>query len=187
MRHFFSVVAATLLLSACATAPKYLGHKVTETRFEVDGGKTITLPITSAGALPAENDDYKIEGAGILAHLEKGSPSESTLTRTFLFVSKKSIELESVTIELVTDSGGLEPIVNDNSPTLSNKTWMGRSASTSMTKDQVPWLYLNVDSTFLFKFTITDKKGETVVMYQPSIITSKSKNMYLRLLSGSNS
>ena len=183
MKYRFAALLASLLLSACATGPTYLGHAVSEVPFKVDGGKTVSLPVTSAGALPAENEDYKIEGAGFNASLKNGNPSESKLTWAFSFVSKKSAELDSVVVAQVTDSGGLELVVKDNSPALKNKNWVGWSAPTSMTKDLSPWLYSSSDSTFVFKFTINTKDGSSVVMYQPSIITRRAKSMYLQVIS----
>jgi len=184
MKYRIAALLASFLLSACATGPTYLGHSVSETPFKVDGGKTISLPVTNVGALPAENEDYKIEGAGFNASLKKGSPSESKLTWAFSFVSKKSAELDSVVVEQVTDSGGLELVVKDNSPVLKNKNWVGWSAPASMTKELSPWLYSSSDSTFVFKFTIKAKDGSSIVMYQPSIISSRAKAMYLQVISG---
>lgn len=184
MKYRFAAVLASVLLTACVTGPTYLGRAVTETPFKFDGGKTINLPATNAGALPAENDDYKIEGAGFNAALAKGDSKESQLTWTFSFVLKRSKELESVVVEQVTASGGLELIAKDDSPVLRNKNWVGRSVSRSMTKDLMPWLYFGSDSTFVFKFTMKAKDGSSIVMYQPSIISSGSKAIYLRVMGG---
>ena len=183
MKHSFSALLACLLLSACTSGQTYLGQSVSETSFKVDGGKTVNLPVTRAGALPAENENYKIEVAGIVASLVKGNPSESELTWTFSFISKNSTELNSVVIERVTDSGGLKLVVEDSSPALKNKNWIGRSAPASMTKESSPWLYTKTDSTFVFKFTIKSRDGSTIVMYQPSIISSRAKAMYLTVIS----
>jgi len=184
MKYRLAVLLASFLLSACATGPTYLGHAVSESPFKVDGGKTVNLPVTRAGALPAENENYKIEGAGFFSSLEKGSPSESKLTWAFSFVSKKSDELDSVVVEQVTDSGGLELVVKDNFPALKNKNWVGRSTPVSMTKDLSPWLYSSSDSTFVFKFTIKAKDGSSIVMYQPSKILGSVKAINLRIIFG---
>ncbi len=182
MKYRIAALLASFLLSACATGPTYLGHSVREVSFKVDGGKTVSLPVTNAFAIPAENEDYKIVNAGNFASLKKGSPSESELEWTFSFVSKKSAELDSEVVEQVTDSGGLELVVKDNSPVLKNKEWMGRSAPASMTKELSPWIYSNSNSTFVFKFTIKAKDGSSIVMYQPSLISRSAKAMYLQVM-----
>ncbi len=182
MKYRITTFLVSVLLSACVTAPTYLGKVVTQAPFKVDGGKTVNLPITNAGALPAENDYYKIEGAGFNASMKKGEPKESKLTWAFSFISKKSGEIESVVVEQVTASGELELVVKDNSPTLKNTNWIGQSTPISMTKDLVPWLYSGSNSTFVFKFTIKAKDGSSIVMYQPSIISGRSKAMFLQAM-----
>ncbi len=184
MKYRIATLLTPFLLSACATGTSYLGHAVSQTPFKVDGGKTVHLPVTRAGALPAENENYKIEGAGFNASLKKGNPSESKLAWGFSFVSKKSDELDYVVVERVTDSGELELVVQDNSPALKNKYWVGRSVPTSMDKDLLPWLYSSSDSTFVFKFTIKDKDGSSDVMYQPSVISGGTKAVYLQVIYG---
>ncbi|MDR2000407.1 MAG: hypothetical protein LBP94_02600 [Zoogloeaceae bacterium] len=182
MKYRIAALFASFLLSACG--PTYRGYTVSEASFKVDGGKTVSFPVTRAGPLPAENEDYKIESAGILASLKKGDASESKLTWAFSFVSKKSTELDSVIIEQITDSGGLELVVRDDSPALKDKNWFGRSVPVSMTKDLLPWLYSRSDSTFIFKFTINAKDGSSIVMYQPSTISNSAKAVYLQVISG---
>lgn len=184
MKYRIAVLLASSLLSACANGPTYLGYPISEASFKVDGGKTVSLPVTRAGALPAENSDYKIEGAGFSAALEKGKPNESKLTWGFSFVSKKAAELDSVVVEQVTAAGELELVVKDNAPILKRNNWVGRSAPVSMAKDVSPWLYSGDDSTFVFKFTIRAKDGNSIEMYQPSIIASRLKSVYLQVLSG---
>jgi hypothetical protein len=184
MKSRLFALVASLLLTACAAGPTYQGYAVSEAQFKVDGGKTVSLPVTAAGALPAENELFKIEGAGFNASLQKGSPSESNLTWVFSFASKKSTELESVVVEQVTESGGLKLAVKDIAPALKNKNWVGWSTPEKMTKENSPWLYSNYDSTFVFKFTIRGKDGSSIVMYQPSIISSRAKSMYVMTISG---
>lgn len=180
MKYLITTFFAFALLSACSTT--YHGTAVTEVEFKVDGGKSVKLPVTRHGALPAENENYRIEYAGFNASVKKGKPEESQITWIFSFVSKKLGELKSVLVEQVTDSGDLELIVEDYAPVLKNKTWIGRSAPIAMTKDSAPWLYSGSKSIFIFKFTIKAIDGSTIVMYQPSLITTQSKNMFLSVI-----
>jgi len=182
MKSRIGTLLASALLSACAAGPTYLGQAVSQVPFIVDGGRTVSLPVTRAGALPAENDEYKIESAGFFGSLKKGNPREAELVWTFSFQSKKPIGLDSVIVEKVTTSGGLELAVKDDSPTLSNKNWVGRSIPTSITRESTPWLYSGSDSTFLYKFTIRRRDGSEVVMYQPSIYAGGYKANVLRTI-----
>lgn len=180
------ILAATtcLMLFACSAGPSYMGQPIIEKPFTVDGGKTIILPVTRSGAVPAENEKYKIENAGLIASVSKGSAHNSELTWAFSLLAKESDAFHSVVVEKITDNGGLDLMVKDDTPVLKHKNWYGKSASASMTKAACPWLYSSADEIFVFKFTIKDKDGSTIVMYQPSMISSRTKGLYLKMIYG---
>lgn len=184
MKRFVFAILALTILAGCATGPTYMGHPVHQATFKVDAGKTISLPVTRAGALPAENEHYKIEFAGFSASVKKGNPAESELVWGFGLTAKSAIELASVTIEVVTTNGELERVVEDRTPALKGKRWTGRMPPLPMTREAVPWLYEKGNSTFVFKFTIQAKDGSSAVLYQPSVISSGAKSMYLQLIAG---
>lgn len=179
-----STSAVALLVSVLAGCAMHNGFVTTEVPFKVDGGKTITLPMTRAGAVPSENDRYKINGAGILAALKKGSPEKSEIVWSFSFETKSGKQIESVAIEQVGSTGELDLMVQDKSPVLKNGLWIGKSKPYSMSNAESPWLYSDNDSTFLFKFTITERGGAHIVMYQPSLITKGSKTVYFKIIFG---
>lgn len=182
MKCRISVLLVSILLQACASGPTYLGYPVSSLPFKADEGKTVHLPMTRAGAVPAENEEYKIEGAGFYAALKKGDAKESQLTWAFSILSKKQADLDYVVVEQVTSSGELQEVVKDSSPVLKNGSWIGRATPIAMTKDLVPWFYLDEDSIFLFKFTIKTKDQNPIVMYQPSLAYKASKALSLRVL-----
>ncbi|MBI2308175.1 MAG: hypothetical protein HYU78_12815 [Rhodocyclales bacterium] len=168
-----------LLLAACATGPTYLGRPVSEMPFRVDGGVVVTLPMTSAGALPAENAQYRIEMAGLHAALSPGQPEQSQLTWGFSFRIKQAETVESVSVERVTEAGELLPVVEDRVAAVKDGSWIGRSRPQEMTRAASPWLYQPLDSTFLFKFTIRASGKVPTVLYQPSLISRQAKAAYL--------
>jgi hypothetical protein len=180
-KTIFLFFQALVLTGCIATHQGFIKNNVD---FKIDGGKVITMPMTRAGALPTENEFYKIEGAGILASLKKGEPESSELTWSFSFLAKSLQELESVTVEQVTATGELIPMLQDKSPKLKRGSWFGRSNSYTMSKTVSPWLFSNSDSTFLFKFTIVEKNKPAVVMYQPSLISKGTKSIYLNVING---
>lgn len=182
MKQTILIFIQTLILSGCIAT--HQGFVKSNVDFNIDGDKVITLPMTRAGAIPTENEFYKIVGAGILAGLEKGDPESSDLTWSFSFVAKSLQQLNSVTIEQVSSSGKLTPMLEDKSPKLKNGSWYGKSKSYSMSRAVSPWLYSNMDSTFLFKFTIIEKGKGPVVMYQPSLISKGTKSIYLGIING---
>lgn len=173
---------APLLMAACATGTTYLGRSVTETPFKVDGGQTVMLPMTNAGALPAETEQFKIEMAGVHAALTAGQPEQSKLTWVFSTLVKKREPIEFVTVERVTEEGELIPLVDDRTVALKNSSWVGRSKSQDMSSTSSPWLYQQGDSKFLFKFTLRVAGKAPVVMYQPSLIGRQAKAIYLDVI-----
>lgn len=173
------VSLATLFLIGCAASNQ---PRVQNMTFTIDGGGTISLPVAPGGALPAENEDFKIEGAGTMVTAVKGDPEGSKMTWAFNFSFKGNQQVESVTVEQVTFEGKLVPLVSDQSPKFVNKTWVGRSEPMSMTKTAVPYLYDQFNSTFLFKFTINQAGKPPTVMYQPSVLHRQTKATYLKLM-----
>lgn len=176
MKQTVFIFIQTLILSGCIAT--HQGFVKSNVDFNIDGDKVITLPMTRAGAIPTENEFYKIEMAGIAVGLKKGDPEDSDLTWSFSLVAKSLHQLDSVTIELVDSSGKLTPMLQDKSPKLKNGSWFGKSNSYSMSRTVSPWLYSNQNSTFLFKFTIIEIGKDPVVMYQPSLISKGTKSIY---------
>jgi hypothetical protein len=182
MKQTIFIFIQTLILSGCIAT--HQGFVKSNLDLNIDGDKVITLPMTRAGAIPTENEFYKIETAGILAGLKKGNPEESDLTWSFSFIAKSLQQLDSVTIEQVDTSGELAPMLQDKSPKLKNGSWFGKSKPYTMSRVTSPWLYSNQDSIFLFKFTIIEKGKAPVVMYQPSLISKGTKSIYLEIING---
>lgn len=174
-----ALVYIALSLVGCST---HQGMLKSGTVFKIDGGGTISLPISREGAPPTENDDYKMTFAGASVAPKKGDPDNSEVSWAFSFFAKSNLQIQSVTVEQVTETGELIPVVQDTLPNLNNKRWAGESKPYLMSRAISPWLYSNNDSTFLFKLTIVHLDAPTVVMYQPSLITRAAKSAYLKLI-----
>lgn len=180
MRYLLSAVLGTALLSGCAM---HHGQVVQQVQLKVDGGKTASFPIVRGGALPAENEDYKIEVAGYIASLKPGDAGQSEIRQSFSFFAKKSPVLESVRIEQVdTTDGRLQLLLQDDAPVLKSQSWIGKTKPVAATREASPWLYSSANSTFLFKFTIKAKDSPAIVMYQPSFFNKATKDAYMRAL-----
>ncbi|MFA7292948.1 MAG: hypothetical protein WC023_11965 [Rhodocyclaceae bacterium] len=172
----YAILLSSLFLSACSM---YQGRVVANVPFKVDGGRTIMLPMTNVGALPGENDLYKVEVAGVNAQLAPGQPDQSTLTWVFSALIKNSVPIESVTVERVAENGDLAPLVDDRAVSLKAQSWLGHAAPQPVTQDSVPWLYRSGNSSFLFKFTVRVAGEPPSVIYQPSLISHQVKTIYL--------
>ena len=181
MNRKIVVILCGLILSACVSFQQ--GHLVHYTDFVVDGGKVISLPIAAGGPMPAEKEGYKVTGAGTMTEIKKGDPEQSELTWHFSFKTKSAVKIDRVMVELVSPSGELKSVVNDQAPALvQNNLWLGKSKPSPMTQKALPWLYKSGDSTFLFKFTIFEAGKDSVVLYQPSTTDNNVKKIYLSQL-----
>ncbi len=183
MNNKILIVLYSLILSACVSIQQ--GHLVRYLDFMVDDGSVISLPIAAGGPLPAEKEGYKVMGAGTMTEIKKGNPEQSELKWHFSFVTQLAPKIERVMVEMVSPSGELTSVVNDQAPVLINSgTWVGQSKPSAMSQKALPWLYMSGDSTFLFKFTIFEAGKAPVVLYQPSITTQGVKKIYINLIKG---
>lgn len=179
MKKLISTSFAALFLLGCTAPGKPLTYDMT---FARDGGGTISLPVTLGGPMPAENEKFKVTGAGTVVGIKKGDPDHSDLSWAFSVRMKSPQSIESVIVEQVTLEGKLVPVLKDQSPKLVNGSWSGASSAISMSKTDVPWLYDNATSTFLFKITLQQPGIPVTVLYQPSQLMRQVKATYLQML-----
>jgi hypothetical protein len=186
MSKLFTIIL--LLLSGCqSTTESYMGYAVYNQSFEVSGGETISLPVTSGGPIPAENSHYKIEVAGFVVGPSTNHENQSDITWNFALTSKNNIDISKVTVESVTPFFGVNNIkFEDNSPLLKNKLWLGSPEPVVINQETTPWLFSKGSSSFVFKITIADRNGSITVLHQPSIFKEKSKQYFLAMVRANN-
>lgn len=173
------IFQVSVLLVGCSTP----GGRITyEQSFVKDGGGSIKLPMSSGGAMPAENDNYKMVVTGTSVTIKKGEPENSEIFWQFGLQSKVNQPIERVVVEQVTPTGALVLLIDERSPQINHQTWRGASKSQSMSKNDAPWLYDNTNSTFLFKITIFPKNLPPSQLYQPSLLARSVKATYLQIL-----
>lgn len=180
MKIFFIIPLLLILLSGCMKT--HNGFIVLDKKFKTEDGSTITLPMTRVGPIPMENELYKIVSAGHLSSMTRGEPEKSFITWSFMFKTKSSEQIESVTVEYVSTDGDLFLMVEDKNPELKDGYWGGKSKPYAMTEAESPWLYSNSDSVFLFKFTIVGVDKSVSVLYQPSLTTKEAKAFDLMMI-----
>jgi hypothetical protein len=108
-------------------------------------------------------------------------PIASKISWTFGFVTKSNLLIKNVVIEYVSPEGKLTSLINDIKPKLKDNRWIGDAEASSMSREDSPWLYSDKNSIFLFKISIVDSEG-TTILYQPSLLSKEVKNTYLTIL-----
>jgi hypothetical protein len=64
IKVIFIIVCSVSILFA-DISETYMGYKVIKMPFKIADNQNVELRLTEAGAIPAENEDYKIEYAGL--------------------------------------------------------------------------------------------------------------------------
>ena len=167
-----------LLLAGCASTQTYMGRRVINAPFAVAGGNTLSLPVTDAGPLPAENDSFKIEVAGFTVEPSKDNPKVALLIWRFSLTSKTSQQLERVLVEEISPSAIEKLIVEDQSPGLRAKAWHGASAPLEASRTSTPWLYDEKASIYVFRFTIQARGATPTVLHQPAWFSKPAKEQF---------
>lgn len=177
---------ASFSLFSAASERTYLGYKVFDMGFPIAGGKTVALPVTDAGPIPAENQDFKVEAAGVSVQPSLFSPRRAALAWGFSLTAKSSKAPAHVVIEEVYPDKTATLLVDDKSPALKEKAWSGSSASVEATPGTTAWLFAEDASVFVFRFTITPAGGSPEVLYQPSWISRPAKVSFRQVVARIN-
>lgn len=172
------LVVVTSLVLAAASERTHMGYKVTDMQFPIAGGKTVSLPVTDAGPIPAENEAFKIEAAGVGIQPSIVDPKQANLSWGFSLTSKASKSLEHVLVEEVYPTEVAKVIVDDRSPSLKDQKWFGSPAGIEPGPSTTAWLFAEEGSVFVFRFTITPVGSRPVVLYQPVWLSQSSKAMF---------
>ncbi len=159
------------------TGKTYMGLSVTEMPFSLAGGETRYLPITSGGPIPAENDAVKIEVSGLVTDRGETKDSTARLTWVFAFSLKQALEIDAVQIEQVFPSSEPVSMLKDVEPMrkITKSGWSGSSPSGVMSEALNPWFFRAGGSVFVYKFTITPKGAQPIVLFQPTWISEQAK------------
>lgn len=161
----------------------YMGYKVVEETFSIAGGKTIQIPITDAGPIPAEDEHFKIEIVGLEMAPMKNTLNAPGINWKFVFTTKTTKPLERVIVEQVSPGDSAVLMLQDNSPELKStnwgKAWGKATEQIEVTKESAGWLFTPKASIFIFKFTIQPKDESEHILYQATWFPSKTKSLYL--------
>jgi hypothetical protein len=176
----FIPIVFLALLTGCAGTGTYGNQKIVERPFPIAGGQIVKLRATSAGFIPAQDDQFKIEVAGFLIGPKKDQPQSQAITWIFGFTSKTSEAIEDVTVEEVSPSDPAVLILHDGTPKLKADDWSGSSEAADVSREAQPWLYSDKTSVFVFRFTIKAKGAAPRTLYQATSFSGAAKTMLLQ-------
>jgi hypothetical protein len=156
-----------------------MGKRVFDGPFIVEGGKTLMLPVTDAGPIPAEDERIKIQVAGFRTDLSDSHPPVPKIAWMFGFTSKRAQVIERVSVEEISEREPLL-VVRDDSPQLRGGDWSRSTDLMDASPQAQPWLYSPAASIFVFKFSIKFKDEAPVVYYQPTWFSGAAKALMIQ-------
>ena len=165
------------LAALVAPAKEHLGQPVFEMPFRIAGGKTLMLPVTDAGMVPAETAEIRIEEAGLLITRSKDEWQPAKIVWQFGFENRSLGRIESVTIERVAPDARATLVLVDGDLAVANGVhWTGSADALEASPKGSPWLYEEGPSIFVFRFDIKPTSGKQVTLYQPVWYSAKAKS-----------
>ncbi|MEO8064087.1 MAG: hypothetical protein ABI821_15235 [Pseudomonadota bacterium] len=163
-----------------------MGQKVIDAPFAIAGGNTVMLPVTDAGAIPAEDRKAKIEVAGFIVTRSENEPKLAMIVWNFGLTNKSIKNIESVTVAEVAPAELETPLINDTAPNLVKRYWVGATPPVAATRESVPWLFKEGSTIFVFRFTISEPGKKPHVYLQPAWFSNEVKTHFREVIARIN-
>lgn len=169
-----------LFLAGCgATTQKtYMGYKVFDVSYPVANNQILSFPITEAGVIPVENDNYKIELTGFSVGPSKEDPKKALLTWQFTLRAKKLNKIETIQIDEIAPTYVEKMVLIDTDPKIKNGLWSGSLEPIEASLTSTPWLYAEKASFYVYRFTIKAENSEPVVLNQLAWFSKPAKKSF---------
>lgn len=177
------LLVAGALLSPLATAQdSFMGLKVFKQDFPIGGGKTLALPTTEHGPIPATAEGVTVEIAGPVA-IPASTPDKVHLAWGFSISVPKNAAYQHV--EIVNLSNEPPTILVDQAKPVARVVKIPdgselnvlqlRGAGADVGRATTPWVYQPESSVFVFRVKLEDASGKTVTLHQPAVFGEDTK------------
>ena len=174
------ILVLSVLIVFISSASAREVHNAT---FVIAGGQSVSLPMTDAGPISAENEKAKILVAGFGVVPSKQNEKQAALLWGFDFEAKSSKQLESVIVDEVSPSQTSVTLVEDKAPVLKNGVWSGTAKSIAANSASTPWLFNKKQSVYVFRFTIQFSGEPAFILYQPAWFSGPAKESFRQMIS----
>ena len=173
--RMIALLIAALPLPTSAEQPRtHMGLPIVNIEVRIAGGGSIFLPVTDAGPIPAENEAFRIETAGLAVQPSDADRSRRTVKWGFSLTAKSAQRLQRVVVEQVFPNETVERLIDDQVPVLRNHNWFG-SPTIGPNSSSTSWLFTEGTSFFVFRFTITAPQQSPVILYQGAAFSPQVK------------
>lgn len=171
----FSLLSLSALFTGCFSS----GGSVVYTLY---GGERLTVPLTPKGMQPPKDDVIQIVMADF-----KPSKELKRLDYVFLFKTLKPVKVKSVRVDDYTDE--TRPpvlLLEDKAPEMKFGVWGSKEAFVLATDPRLKWVYYEVPTPFIYRFTIELEDGSKHVLTHVVLFPVFMKPMLREVLGLSN-
>jgi hypothetical protein len=170
-----TAIASILALSASA-AETFLGLPVHKQAFPVAGGKSIALPMTVHGPVPATAEGVTVEIAGPVA-VAATTPNKIHVAWGFSISVPMNAAYRRVLITNISTDPPTVLVSQDQPPTSVVKIPDGsqlkvlqlRGAGADVGPEATPWIYQDGVTAFVFRVVLIDASGKLLTLHQPAL------------------
>ena len=171
----FGVLSLIALFSGCLSS----GGSVVYTLY---GGERLVVPLSAKGIEPPKDDAIQV----IMADF-KPSKEKQRLEYIFIFKMLKDIPVKSVRVEDYSDETAPPVLlVEAKSPDMKEGIWGHKDAYLLATDPRIKWIYYEVPTPFIYRFTIELEDGSKHVLTHVVMFPVFMKPMLREVLGLSN-
>lgn len=169
-----------LFLAGCGatTQRTYMGYKVFDVSYPVANNQILSFPVTDAGVIPAETDNYKIEVTGFSVGPSPEDPKKALLTWHFTLRTKKANKIETIQIDEIAPTNVEKMVLKEVNPTIKNSLWSGSLEPIEASSTSTPWLYDEKASFYVYRFTIKAENSDPVILNQLTWFSKPAKKSF---------
>lgn len=135
----------------------------------------MTVRFNEAGPVQAENDLFIVENAGIGVRKPTSLSSPLTYSWVFGLKLKAATAVEGIVVEEVWPSSSIKPYLVVDKPEIRGVSWLQTTEPLDAAPMAAPWLYIDENNLFIFRFTVKRAGQAPSVVYQAAVISSASK------------
>lgn len=182
MKFKIFILCVVPLLFGCSATERYKGLLVYEKEFRVSGGRSVKVPVTDLGPVPAENSEFRVENANLIIGSQDKTPDIPEIFWIFEVVIKKNISLKKVVIKRVGPPDNEIQMINDENPQIKAVKWVGIGARTFIDDKDNEWVLQKEQSIFIFEFKLIYNLNEESILYQTVLIPEEAKTKYRKVI-----
>ncbi len=147
-------------------------------KYPISGGEKITATLGPRGLEMAKNDDVEILAAAFLP-----APHKKQLVYCFSLKLLRENTIRSIKIEDVSEEDKPPRLMlEDKAPVFVANVWSNQEVFSDRFDASLYWVYYEVDTPRIYRFTLTTVEGKKLVLHQVYMVNLFLKPMIKKVL-----